>query len=111
MGVVTMTLCVRVCHPPEEGASGPKTPLELMAEMRDYKRRRQSYRAKNVHITKKSYTEVPAGGAARLGLALMSKLVENYHPPDGTVNIFGFNLHNLSKASYWTIYRFIWHTC
>ncbi|XP_075873183.1 U11/U12 small nuclear ribonucleoprotein 48 kDa protein [Nelusetta ayraudi] len=42
----------------EEGASGPKTPLELMAEMRDYKRRRQSYRAKNVHITKKSYTEV-----------------------------------------------------
>lgn len=26
--------------------------------MRDYKRRRQSYRAKNVHITKKSYTEV-----------------------------------------------------
>lgn len=29
-----------------------------MAEMRDYKRRRQSYRAKNVHITKKSYTEV-----------------------------------------------------
>lgn len=36
----------------------PKTKLELMAEMRDYKRRRQSYRAKNVHITKKSYTEV-----------------------------------------------------
>ncbi|XP_030249530.1 U11/U12 small nuclear ribonucleoprotein 48 kDa protein [Sparus aurata] len=36
----------------------PKTHLELMAEMRDYKRRRQSYRAKNVHITKKSYTEV-----------------------------------------------------
>ncbi|KAG9462141.1 hypothetical protein GDO78_014831 [Eleutherodactylus coqui] len=29
-----------------------------MAEMRDYKRRRQSYRAKNVHITKKSYTEI-----------------------------------------------------
>ncbi|XP_028327120.1 U11/U12 small nuclear ribonucleoprotein 48 kDa protein [Gouania willdenowi] len=36
----------------------PRTHLELMAEMRDYKRRRQSYRAKNVHITKKSYTEV-----------------------------------------------------
>ncbi|KAJ7985504.1 hypothetical protein DPEC_G00352740 [Dallia pectoralis] len=36
----------------------PKSHLELMAEMRDYKRRRQSYRAKNVHITKKSYTEV-----------------------------------------------------
>ncbi|XP_061675600.1 U11/U12 small nuclear ribonucleoprotein 48 kDa protein [Syngnathoides biaculeatus] len=41
-----------------EQQSEPKTHLELMAEMRDYKRRRQSYRAKNVHITKKSYTEV-----------------------------------------------------
>ncbi|XP_066538919.1 U11/U12 small nuclear ribonucleoprotein 48 kDa protein [Hoplias malabaricus] len=38
--------------------SGPKSHLEVLAEMRDYKRRRQSYRAKNVHITKKSYTEV-----------------------------------------------------
>ncbi|KAF8767111.1 U11/U12 small nuclear ribonucleoprotein 48 like protein [Argiope bruennichi] len=36
----------------------PKTHLEILAEQRDYKRRRQSYRAKNVHITKKSYTEV-----------------------------------------------------
>ncbi|KAM9309805.1 U11/U12 small nuclear ribonucleoprotein 48 kDa protein isoform 2-T2 [Pholidichthys leucotaenia] len=41
-----------------EEQNEPKTKLELMAEMRDYKRRRQSYRAKNVHITKKSYTEV-----------------------------------------------------
>ncbi|XP_061631291.1 U11/U12 small nuclear ribonucleoprotein 48 kDa protein isoform X2 [Phyllopteryx taeniolatus] len=41
-----------------EQQNEPKTHLELMAEMRDYKRRRQSYRAKNVHITKKSYTEV-----------------------------------------------------
>ncbi|KAM3873525.1 U11/U12 small nuclear ribonucleoprotein 48 kDa protein [Diretmus argenteus] len=41
-----------------EEQNGPKSHLELMAEMRDYKRRRQSYRAKNVHITKKSYTEV-----------------------------------------------------
>lgn len=38
--------------------SGPKSHLEVLAEMRDYRRRRQSYRAKNVHITKKSYTEV-----------------------------------------------------
>ncbi|XP_069586790.1 U11/U12 small nuclear ribonucleoprotein 48 kDa protein [Ranitomeya imitator] len=36
----------------------PKSHLEIIAEMRDYKRRRQSYRAKNVHITKKSYTEI-----------------------------------------------------
>ncbi|KAG8195332.1 hypothetical protein JTE90_001353 [Oedothorax gibbosus] len=36
----------------------PKTGLEILAEQRDYRRRRQSYRAKNVHITKKSYTEV-----------------------------------------------------
>ncbi|XP_055019768.1 U11/U12 small nuclear ribonucleoprotein 48 kDa protein isoform X2 [Boleophthalmus pectinirostris] len=42
----------------DEEQKEPKTHLELMAEMRDYKRRRQSYRAKNVHITKKSYTEV-----------------------------------------------------
>lgn len=42
----------------DDGQDEPKTHLELMAEMRDYKRRRQSYRAKNVHITKKSYTEV-----------------------------------------------------
>ncbi|XP_054637908.1 U11/U12 small nuclear ribonucleoprotein 48 kDa protein [Dunckerocampus dactyliophorus] len=41
-----------------EKQNEPKTHLERMAEMRDYKRRRQSYRAKNVHITKKSYTEV-----------------------------------------------------
>ncbi|KAF3692436.1 U11/U12 small nuclear ribonucleoprotein 48 kDa protein [Channa argus] len=41
-----------------EEPNEPKTHLELIAEMRDYKRRRQSYRAKNVHITKKSYTEV-----------------------------------------------------
>ncbi|XP_039508496.1 U11/U12 small nuclear ribonucleoprotein 48 kDa protein [Pimephales promelas] len=38
--------------------SGPKSHLEVLAEMRDYRRRRQSYRAKNVHVTKKSYTEV-----------------------------------------------------
>ncbi|GFQ91150.1 hypothetical protein TNCT_453142 [Trichonephila clavata] len=36
----------------------PKSQLEILAEQRDYKRRRQSYRAKNVHITKKSYTEI-----------------------------------------------------
>uniref|UniRef100_A0A3B5LD01 CHHC U11-48K-type domain-containing protein n=1 Tax=Xiphophorus couchianus TaxID=32473 RepID=A0A3B5LD01_9TELE len=42
----------------DEQQNEPKSHLELMAEMRDYKRRRQSYRAKNVHITKKSYTEV-----------------------------------------------------
>ncbi|KAI4890690.1 hypothetical protein NFI96_033751 [Prochilodus magdalenae] len=42
----------------DEEQSVPKSHLEVLAEMRDYKRRRQSYRAKNVHITKKSYTEV-----------------------------------------------------
>lgn len=36
----------------------PKSRLEILAEQRDYKRRRPTYRAKNVHITKKSYTEV-----------------------------------------------------
>lgn len=47
-----------MCFCSDEEQNEPKTKLELMAEMRDYKRRRQSYRAKNVHITKKSYTEV-----------------------------------------------------
>ncbi|XP_051879723.1 U11/U12 small nuclear ribonucleoprotein 48 kDa protein [Pristis pectinata] len=42
----------------DEEQKGPKSHLEILAEMRDYKRRRQSYRAKNVHITKKSYTEI-----------------------------------------------------
>ena len=35
-----------------------KSHVEVLAEMRDYKRRRQSYRAKNVHITKRSATDV-----------------------------------------------------
>ncbi|XP_062848163.1 U11/U12 small nuclear ribonucleoprotein 48 kDa protein [Trichomycterus rosablanca] len=41
-----------------DDSNGPKSHLEVLAEMRDYRRRRQSYRAKNVHITKKSYTEI-----------------------------------------------------
>lgn len=36
----------------------PPSQLEIKSKMRDYKRRRQSYRAKNVHITRKTYTEV-----------------------------------------------------
>lgn len=39
----------------------PKTHFEVLAEQRDYKRRRQSYRAKNVHITKRSAVEVWIG--------------------------------------------------
>lgn len=38
--------------------SKPTSYTEYLKAMRDYKRRRQSYRAKNVHITRKSYTEV-----------------------------------------------------
>ncbi|KFM71517.1 U11/U12 small nuclear ribonucleoprotein, partial [Stegodyphus mimosarum] len=49
----------------DEQEGRPKTQLEILAELRDYKRRRQSYRAKNVHITKKSYTE------------LMKEVIEN----------------------------------
>lgn len=50
-------MCVFVLFS-DDKQNEPKSHLELIAEMRDYKRRRQSYRAKNVHITKKSYTEV-----------------------------------------------------
>ena len=35
-----------------------KTYLQLLKEKRDYKRRRQKYRAKNVHITRRTPTEV-----------------------------------------------------
>ena len=42
----------------EEEEKKAKTYLEALAEQRDYRRRRQSYRAKNVHITKRSATEV-----------------------------------------------------
>ncbi|XP_068705639.1 U11/U12 small nuclear ribonucleoprotein 48 kDa protein-like [Montipora foliosa] len=41
-----------------DGQGQPKSRYELLAEQRDYKRRRQSYRAKNVHITKRSAVEV-----------------------------------------------------
>ncbi|XP_076325865.1 U11/U12 small nuclear ribonucleoprotein 48 kDa protein-like [Tachypleus tridentatus] len=41
----------------DKAPENPKSELELLAELRDYKRRRVSYRSKNVHITKKSYTE------------------------------------------------------
>ena len=34
--------------------------IEQLAKQRDYKRRRQTYRAKNVHITKRSTVEVRA---------------------------------------------------
>ncbi|XP_060071959.1 U11/U12 small nuclear ribonucleoprotein 48 kDa protein-like [Ylistrum balloti] len=38
--------------------SKPSNYLEYIKSERDYKRRRQTYRAKNVYTTKKSYTEV-----------------------------------------------------
>lgn len=36
----------------------PKSELEILAEQRDYRRRRQTYRAKNVHITKRTPTQI-----------------------------------------------------
>lgn len=53
-----MAICFTSNFLLDDSQKGPKSHLEILAEMRDYKRRRQSYRAKNVHITKKSYTEV-----------------------------------------------------
>ena len=48
------------CHNylPDAADGQPKSRFEVLAEQRDYKRRRQSYRAKNVHITKRSAVEV-----------------------------------------------------
>ena len=42
----------------DESGVGGKTYNEQMAIMRDYKRRRQSYRAKNTRITKRTPTQV-----------------------------------------------------
>ena len=52
--------CILKCHDDlADAADGqPKSRFEMLAEQRDYKRRRQSYRAKNVHITKRSAVEV-----------------------------------------------------
>ena len=48
-----------ICFPfTDEENSLPKSRFEVLAEQRDYKRRRQSYRAKNVHITKRSALDV-----------------------------------------------------
>lgn len=43
---------------PDKDEQHQPSELELKRQMRDYKRRRQSYRAKNVHITQKTYTEI-----------------------------------------------------
>ncbi|WAR18664.1 SNR48-like protein, partial [Mya arenaria] len=42
----------------ETGEGRHLDPVEEMAALRDYRRRRKTYRAKNVHITKKSHTEI-----------------------------------------------------
>lgn len=42
----------------EHGTIKPKSDLEILAEQRDYKRRRASYRAKRTHITKRTPTQV-----------------------------------------------------
>ena len=42
----------------EQDENGPRSHLEVMAELRDYKRRRQTYRAQNTHVTKRTPTEV-----------------------------------------------------
>lgn len=42
----------------EEVDTKGKTYLQLLKEKRDYKRRRQKYRAKNVHITRRTPTEI-----------------------------------------------------
>ena len=42
----------------ETTSGNQRSELEILAEQRDYKRRRQSYRAKNVHITKRTPIEV-----------------------------------------------------
>lgn len=45
-------------YPNEQVNNKKKSKLETLAEARDLKRRRQTYRGKNVHTGKKSYSEV-----------------------------------------------------
>lgn len=42
----------------EEVDTKGKTYLQLLKEKRDYKRRRQKYRARNVHVTRRTPKEV-----------------------------------------------------
>lgn len=82
----------------------PKSHLEMLAEMRDYKRRRQSYRAKNVHITKKSYTEVMKEVIENQTnyLAEMSKCDENskkdYEDSDERKRKYNYDLDNYDDS-------------
>ena len=67
---VCMCVCVCVCvcvlcrylfsveKQKENENDDDKSYLEVLKDMRDYRRRRQSYRAKNVHITKKTPKQV-----------------------------------------------------
>jgi len=56
----------------KSGDSEPNT-LEEMARQRDYKRRRQTYRAKNVHITKRSTVEVTNFSVANFSNIIVTK--------------------------------------
>ncbi len=42
----------------DASSSGTKTRAQLLAEERDYRRRTKKYRARNVHITKRSPIQV-----------------------------------------------------
>jgi hypothetical protein len=44
----------------DASSSGTKTRAQLLAEERDYRRRTKKYRARNVHITKRSPIQVRA---------------------------------------------------
>lgn len=51
-------MCFLVARAKEKRDEEEKSHLEQLKELRDVKRRRQSYRAKNVHITQKSTKQV-----------------------------------------------------
>lgn len=66
-------------------AEQSKSEIDKLQEMRDYKRRRQTYRAKNVHITKKTPTatarDVINMRMEELGVDLDGNRVEEQLPP------------------------------
>ncbi|XP_065897812.1 uncharacterized protein [Dysidea avara] len=73
--------------------------LEEMARQRDYKRRRQTYRAKNVHITKRSTVEVMRDVINARMAELVAELKEEATPLDNNTELANSSSHDQDLAS------------
>eukprot|EP00005_Dracoamoeba_jomungandri_P013457 CAMPEP_0174275076 /NCGR_PEP_ID=MMETSP0439-20130205/59630_1 /TAXON_ID=0 /ORGANISM="Stereomyxa ramosa, Strain Chinc5" /LENGTH=214 /DNA_ID=CAMNT_0015367151 /DNA_START=437 /DNA_END=1080 /DNA_ORIENTATION=- len=66
--------------PKEQHENREKSQLEVLKEQRDYKRRRQKYRAKNVHLTKRSPIQV-ARDYINNRMEELTAIIHDLHPP------------------------------